>query len=184
MNPTENMPAKKPPQSLLLKIGVPLLIVLAIAGLWLAKNKSAPTNDAVPNNPDFALEADSSLDLERLKSYGLPILLDFSADWCAPCKEMEPILRKLNQDLQGKAIIKIVNTEELPAIASQYPVTVIPTQFLFDSAGNPYGQEGAYAPYMKFYSTRDTEEHVLTAHEGLMYEEDLLALLREMGLEA
>ena len=43
-------------------------------------------------NPDFFLEVTEPLDFDRLKSYGLPIMIDFGADSCAPCKEMAPVL--------------------------------------------------------------------------------------------
>lgn len=54
-------------------------------------------------NPDFSLYVTEKIDLEKLKSYGLPIIIDFGADSCIPCKEMAPVLLELNAGLRGKA---------------------------------------------------------------------------------
>lgn len=54
-------------------------------------------------------------------------LLDFWAEWCAPCKMMEPILEELEKELKGKAEIKKVNVDEKPEEASKFGVMGIPT---------------------------------------------------------
>lgn len=177
------MDETKKRKSLLLKILVPVLILLAIGGVWIMKN----TGDATPTPeiayPDFALDAGEDFDLERLTSYGLPVLLDFSADWCQPCQQMKPILTSLNTELQGRAIVVVVNTEKYPEVTAQFPVRAIPTQFFFDADGTPYTPEDPDSMGLILYSHRDTEEHLLTAHEGFWDKESLLAALKEMGME-
>lgn len=171
------------------KIIVPFIIILVIGGIWIAKNvvggsRGSAGNDGVfvPDNADFAFFADESLDLESLKEYGMPIILDFGSDTCPPCREMAPILRKVHKDLQGKAIIKYVDIDEYRDLASFYPVRAIPTQFLFDKDGKPFNPGENSSARLLMYTARDTEEHVLTAHEGFMSEEQLLDLLKEMGM--
>jgi thioredoxin 1 len=58
---------------------------------------------------DFSLFVTEPIDFDRLTSYGIPIMIDFGADSCVPCKEMSPVLKKLNAELQGKAIIRFID---------------------------------------------------------------------------
>lgn len=174
-----------------LKITIPILIIIAIGAIWFMKNaeqQSTTDNTAVPNESkveatDFALHVTEELDLEQLKSYGLPIMIDFGADSCEPCKEMAPVLAKLNKELQGKAIIKFVDVWKYQKLAEGYPISVIPTQVFFDKDGKPYTPSDPQASQMNMYSLKDTNEHVFTTHEGGMTEEMILAALKEMGLK-
>lgn len=169
-------------QGLAIKIIIPVLIVAVIIGIWVIKNTDkspATTND----NPDFALHVTEKIDLEQLKSYGLPIMIDFGADSCIPCKEMAPVLVKLNEKLQGKAIIRFVDVWKYQELAEGYPISVIPTQVFFNKDGKPYTPSDPQASQMNMYSLKNTNEHVFTTHEGGMTEEMILAALREMGLE-
>jgi putative thioredoxin len=65
------------------------------------------------------------------KSHQLPILVDFWADWCAPCKMILPVLTKLADEYQGKFILAKVNTDEEQPLAAQYGIRSIPTLKLF-----------------------------------------------------
>ena len=85
-------------------------------------------------NVDFVLAA-TEINLEKLKSYGLPIIIDFGADECIPCKEMAPVLKKLNKEWQGKVIVKFVGVWKYPNAAADFPVQMIPTQFFFNAQG-------------------------------------------------
>lgn len=164
------------------KIIIPILIVIAIGGIWYFKD-SSKTPIVTEDNPKFALHVKDSLDLEQLKSYGLPIIIDFGADSCVPCKEMAPTLVELNEELRGKAIIKFVDVWKYQSLAEGYPITVIPTQVFFDKDGKPYTPKDPEASQMKMYSTKDTKKHVFTTHEGGMTKEQILDALKEMGME-
>lgn len=170
---------EKKPKSVI-KIIVPILIIVVILGVFILKsNQQKPMAD---NTGDFALEA-TAIDLEQLKSYGLPIVIDFGADSCVPCKEMAPVLQKLNKEMQGNAIVKFVDVWKNKNAAADFPVDLIPTQFYFDKDGNPFVPQDAKAMQMELYSTRDTNKHVYTAHQGGMTEAQLRAVLKEMGVE-
>ena len=170
---------EKKPKSII-KIIAPILIIVVIVGIFILK--SNPEKPTVANTGDFALEA-TAIDLEQLKSYGLPIVIDFGADSCIPCKEMAPVLKELNQEMQGKAIVKFVDVWKNKNAADGFPVQVIPTQFYFDKEGNPFVPRDTEAMQMMLYSARDTNKHVYTAHQGGMTEEQLRAVLKEMGVE-
>lgn len=171
-----------------LKIVIPVLILCIVAGIWFVKNSqnesvNIESNDIEDVNPDFALHVTEELDLEQLKSYGVPIIIDFGADSCIPCKEMAPVLKKLNEDLRGKAIVKFVDVWKYQSLTEGYPISVIPTQVFFDKDGKPYTPTDPQAANMNMYAMKDTNEHIFTTHEGGMTEEMILAALKEMGLD-
>ncbi|MCL4416473.1 MAG: thioredoxin family protein [Actinobacteria bacterium] len=133
-------------------------------------------------NADFSLAA-SEIDLKKLKLYGLPIIIDFGADECIPCKEMAPVLKKLNAEWQGKVIVKFVDVWKYPNAAVDFPLQVIPSQFFFDGQGNPYVPIDPEGMQMIMYSLKDTQEHVYTAHQGGMTEDQIRAVFKEMGIK-
>lgn len=164
------------------KILIPVLIVMAIGVTWFLKNYSkAPI--VVEDNPNFALHVTDSLDIEKFKSYGLPIMIDFGADSCIPCKEMAPVLKELNEEFRGKVIIKFVDVWKYQSLAEGYPISVIPTQVFIDKEGKPYTPKDPEASQMKMYSFEDTNEHMFTTHEGGMTKEQIIAVFKEMGVE-
>jgi len=169
-------------KNMALKIIIPVLLLCVVAAIWAVKNfqKESGSNGSI--NPDFALHVTEEIDLEKLKSYGLPIIIDFGADSCIPCKEMAPVLEELNEELQGKAIIKFVDVWKYKEVGVGYPISLIPTQIFIDANGNPYNPEDPEVMNMKLY-IRSTNEHVFTAHEGGMTKEELMDVLKEMGLE-
>jgi thioredoxin 1 len=68
---------------------------------------------------------------EETKRAESPILVDFWAEWCGPCRIVAPVLEQLAADYKGKARVGKVNVGEHSAIASKYGVQSIPTLLLF-----------------------------------------------------
>ncbi|WP_295385581.1 thioredoxin [uncultured Thiodictyon sp.] len=66
-------------------------------------------------------------------SFDRPVLVDFWADWCAPCKGLMPVLAKLAEAYGGKFILAKVNTEEEQALAAHFGIRNLPTVQLFKS---------------------------------------------------
>ncbi|MEG2769272.1 MAG: thioredoxin family protein [Oscillospiraceae bacterium] len=168
----------------LAKILVIILIVLAILGVWLLKSKEQPKEIPLETgNSDFALFITEEIDLEKLKSYKLPIIIDFGSQTCPPCKKMAPDLKALNEELRDKAIVRYVDLTQYNDLANGFPVSVTPTQFLFNADGTPYMPSEGEAIAFNLYSSKSSDEHILTAHEGLLTKDEMLNLLDKMGME-
>jgi thioredoxin 1 len=73
---------------------------------------------------------DDSFDTEVLKADG-PVLVDYWADWCGPCKMIAPILEEIAGDYQGRVKIAKLNIDENPATPPKYGIRGIPTLMLF-----------------------------------------------------
>jgi len=68
---------------------------------------------------------------EDVLEAGTPILIDFTADWCGPCKMMAPVLAELAKEWEGKIKILKLDVDENKEIAARYGVMSIPTLMLF-----------------------------------------------------
>jgi thioredoxin 1 len=74
---------------------------------------------------------DNNFDSDVLKS-DLPVLVDFWAPWCGPCKIVEPIVEEIAKEYDGKLRVGKLNTDDNPQVASKYGVMSIPTLMIFN----------------------------------------------------
>ncbi|MCB1169443.1 MAG: thioredoxin [Leptospiraceae bacterium] len=73
---------------------------------------------------------------ELIQKHELPVLVDFWAPWCGPCKMVAPVLQELAGQWKGRITIIKINTDEKPDIAARFQITGIPTLILFKN-GQP-----------------------------------------------
>lgn len=68
---------------------------------------------------------------------GLPVFVDFTADWCSYCKEMQPIIEELESEYEGKVTFRTVDIDSQKQLANQFGITSVPFYLLLDASGEP-----------------------------------------------
>ena len=68
---------------------------------------------------------------EQVLQSAAPVLVDFWAEWCGPCKMIAPVLDELAEEFEGRARIGKVNIDEQQALAAEYGIRAIPTLLVF-----------------------------------------------------
>lgn len=202
----EKVKPKEPSKNnVVLKVALPIGIVAVVLGLFFFKNAGGEsaaaaqtpvsTTQSEPGNSSFGVESQeertviplniSAVDLDEVLSHNLPVIIDFGADSCIPCKEMAPVLKRLNEELQDVAVIHFVDVWKNADAAADFPVRVIPTQVFILPDGSPYvpseGLTEELGIEFSMYTHKDTGEHIFTTHEGGLTEEQMRAILADMG---
>ncbi|MFA6846396.1 MAG: thioredoxin family protein [Sphaerochaetaceae bacterium] len=180
----------------ILQIGIPLLILVVLVVIWFAKKGETPASPPVQisqegsnsselvSNEDIELEM-TSVDLDKLTSYGLPLIVDFGSDSCGPCRQMAPALQAMHDKMLGKATIKFVDVWKNTDAANGFPLQVIPTQMFLNAEGTPYvpssAMENSGIEFV-MYSYKDTGRHAFTMHQGGLTEDQMRSILTDMGV--
>jgi thioredoxin 1 len=73
---------------------------------------------------------DQNWDQEVVKATS-PVLVDFTAAWCGPCKMLAPVVEKLSQELAGKVKVGKLDIDEAPEVATKYGIRSVPTVMVF-----------------------------------------------------
>ena len=78
----------------------------------------------------------------QLINQKIPVLVDFKADWCGPCKMMTPILKEVKKQLKDSVAIIKIDVDKNPAVAAKYQIKGVPTLMIFKESKQVWKQSG------------------------------------------
>ena len=93
----------------------------------------------------MALELNDSIFEEKVLKSDKPVLVDFWAEWCGPCRMVGPIMEELSKDFDGKAVVGKIDVDANQEFAAKYGVRNIPTVLVFQN-GEVVGRQVGVAP--------------------------------------
>ena len=125
------------------------VLFLTIAGFGEASAQTAAGKPIYLNKADFIKRV---MDFEKNKTEWVyagdkPAIIDFYADWCAPCKKVAPVLDELAKEYSGKVYIYKVNIDKEPQLAQLFGIRNIPTFLVVPMKGKPQLSSGASANF-------------------------------------
>lgn len=92
---------------------------------------SEEDKSAVNNGVEMPESAVSS----AVNSGGVPTVLDFSAEWCPPCRKLKPIFSALKEEYAGSVDFKTINVDSMPELSAKYQISSIPALVYLDAEG-------------------------------------------------
>ena len=102
----------------------------------------------------MALELNDSVFEEKVLKSDKPVLVDFWAEWCGPCRMVGPIIDELSKEFEGKAVVGKIDVDANQEFAAKYGVRNIPTVLVFQN-GEVVGRQVGVAPKASYTDAID-----------------------------
>ncbi|MBC5649449.1 thioredoxin family protein [Christensenella tenuis] len=109
------------------KVTIITVVLLLVLCIFLAKT----------SQEEKAADIEPAQAVQEWTEDGLPVFIDFTADWCPYCKEMEPVLEELKQQYDGKITFATVNIDRQKKIAQEFGISSVPLYVMLDAQGTP-----------------------------------------------
>ncbi|MCI8397620.1 MAG: hypothetical protein HFJ52_08515 [Clostridia bacterium] len=133
---------------------------------------------------ELDITEETGFDLEKLKAYKLPVLIQFANLEDEICFNMQSDVEELNEKMKGKAIVKFLDIKKYSDLIKDERLNInsVPVQLLINSDGTPYkGEESEIFGYKKIKSEDGT--HIYTIHEGDLTLEEMKAIITKMTIK-
>lgn len=130
---------------------------------------------------DFDLYNGDNIDVERYKEYKRPMMIVFGSESCIYCKQMQPDLVKLNEEVNGKALVKYIDINKYPEFSAKWPIQATPAIILVDSEGKPYEPSEKYAKNVYKFKAQGSDDHALSMAFGKLDKSMMEEILGEMN---
>jgi thioredoxin 1 len=102
------------------------------------------TMSDIPNNAPVAVTDQDFQELVIDHSNEMPVIVDFWAEWCGPCRMVAPIMEKLAEEYAGKVRVAKVDTDANPGLSQAFRIMSIPTNMIFKGGHLVFSQPGAF----------------------------------------
>ena len=168
------------------------MIILAVAILviivFIMKRSGVSDISGVQDAIDAAAAAEQSsrdpleiedFDPSTIRSSDRPMIIVMGEDWCQPCLRMLPDLSELHRTVEDIEI-RYMDLEENEAAFDYFPIRVTPTIAVFEAGGKPFSPPEDSAIDYILYSYRDSGDHALTIHEGMLTRGQLEKMIEDI----
>ncbi|MGQ9723180.1 MAG: thioredoxin [Candidatus Jordarchaeum sp.] len=118
------------------------------------KLKELMEQQSKPQFPTGIIHMNSARFTEIIKTSKLPVIVDYSAQWCGPCRIIAPIFERLANDFAGKIIFGKIDVDEEPGIARAFGINAVPTLIIFKE-GKPVERLLGVVGYDQLYKLLD-----------------------------
>lgn len=103
------------------------MCIFAQKFIFNVNNNHSKTRRFIPTKGFFIMEHITDQNYQEVVAKGLPLVLDFSATWCGPCKKVAPIMDEIAEEYAGKVIVGKCDVDECEDLAMEYGIRNVPT---------------------------------------------------------
>lgn len=119
-----------------------LAIVMSVSSCGQSASQKSEGDSVKAESSVVAAESSSN----PLVANGLPTIVDFSAEWCPPCRQLKPIFHSLKEEYTGKVDFVTVNVDSMPQLAEKYNISSIPALVYLDADGKEVYRSVGFQP--------------------------------------